>query len=364
MPPVTPLRLWYDDAPSPSLRVARAALAPLSAAWWIARTVHRGAYGAGLLHAHRCPARVVGVGNVVTGGAGKTPVVLALAEHARARGLAVAVVSRGYGVALPPGGARVSNSQSVLLDAAHAGDEPAQLARALPGVSVYAGRDRAMLADRAAREAGAAVVLLDDALQHHRVHQDARVAVLRVPGPFGNGRLLPAGPLRDPASVLADVDAVVLLGDASAATDQPVPDGVRPARVLRAALVPARLVRLSGPETPGDPAWLRGRRVLVAAAVARPDAVARTVGALGAVIAATWARPDHAGWTAGDVAQLEARVRAVGAEAAVVTEKDAAGWPLDAREPPVVALQVRVRWLSPGAAGCLDALLGAGGERG
>lgn len=359
----TPTRLWYDPDPTPWVRAARLALSPLSAAWWLGRGVHRGLYASGVLAPARLGARVVGVGNVVTGGAGKTPVVGCLARLAAGAGWRVAVVGRGHGVSLPPDGVRVSDGSQVLVDAAAAGDEPVMLARDLvdAGVAVWAGPDRARVGRRAIEEGGATLVLLDDALQHHRVAQDVRIAVLRCPAPLGNARLLPAGPLRDRPHVLCGVDAVVLLGSdpAGAIRADLVRRGVRADRVVGAVLEPCALVDVVDATHTMDPGNLHGQRVVVAAAVARPDAVADTVRALGAVVVSVWARPDHARWAAVDVAALGHRARRAGADAVVVTDKDRAGWPASVvAGVPIWCLRVGVAWTDPAAAGQLRRLLG------
>jgi tetraacyldisaccharide 4'-kinase len=168
------------------------ALWPLSLLYRFLAAVHRGLYGAGLLRVQRLPVPVVVVGNVVTGGAGKTPVVLALLEHLRARGIAAGVVSRGYGRS-------ASGTLEVQAgDAAdRAGDEPLLVQRK-SGVPVFVAGQRAD-AGRALLAAypQTRVIVSDDGLQHHALARDIEVCVFDARG-IGNGWLLPAGPLREP----------------------------------------------------------------------------------------------------------------------------------------------------------------------
>ena len=149
---------------------------------------------------------VIVVGNLSVGGSGKTPLVLWIAEHLRAKGWHPAIVSRGYG-------ARIATPRAVTLisEPADVGDEPVLLARR-SGCPVWVGVDR-LAVIRALREQHPEVdvVVLDDGLQHYRLARDLEIAVVDARG-FGNGFLLPAGPLREPRSRLRSVDAVVSHG--------------------------------------------------------------------------------------------------------------------------------------------------------
>jgi len=147
---------------------------------------------------------VIVVGNITVGGTGKTPLTLALVDQLRARGMKPGVVSRGYG------GAQVE--PAVLPEGATArqyGDEPALMRQA--GAIVAVGRDRPAAA-RLLVELGCDVVIADDGLQHRRLARDVEICVIDGVRRFGNGRLLPAGPLREPVSRLATVDFLVCNG--------------------------------------------------------------------------------------------------------------------------------------------------------
>ncbi len=338
MPLRTPETLWYAQDAGPLVSLGRAALWPATGAWWAATHVHRALYQAGLLKPSFVEgARIVAVGNVVVGGAGKTPTVLALAQAAVAAGLRPAVVCRGYGARPGPQGTRVERDTPVDV----CGDEPLLLARALDGVPVFSGVDRAVLA-RAAVAQGCNLVLLDDGMQHHRVHRDALVAVVRGEHPFGNGWLLPAGPLREGAGALRRAQLVVALEGTPGTVAQLVAHGVDPAVVALARLRALDPVPLDG----AGPVTLAGARVVVAAGLARPSRVAHTVAALGAQVAGTLAWPDHAGLDRRRVEEaLDLAVRHQ-ASTLVITEKDAVKWvpPGSTRGVRVAALPVRLEW--------------------
>jgi tetraacyldisaccharide 4'-kinase len=176
---------------------------PLSLAFRVAVALRRLLYRSRLLPSAHPGIPVVIVGNLVAGGSGKTPLVIWIAEHLRRQGWTPAIVSRGYGAAAGPPRAATIASQ-----ADEVGDEPIVLARRT-GCPVWIGGDRLELikALRAVHE-DVDVLVLDDGLQHYRLRRDVEIAVVDARG-FGNGFMLPAGPLREPRSRLRSVDAVV-----------------------------------------------------------------------------------------------------------------------------------------------------------
>jgi tetraacyldisaccharide 4'-kinase len=355
VPPKTPEQLWYAHTPGWGVRLARALLWPVSGLWWAGSNVHRGMYSLGVRQAVTVAGvRVVKVGNVVTGGAGKTPTVMALAQAAVAAGLKPAILCRGYGANPPPTGICVGPDTPVALS----GDEPWMMAAAMPELPVFAGRDRVALA-RAAVDAGATLLLLDDGMQHHRLHAHGLVAVVRGPDPFGNGLLLPAGPLRETAHGLARADLVVVLEGTADTLARVHAAGVARERVVCARLVPLDPVALDGQ----GPLSLEGRRVVVAAGLARPSRVVTTVAALGASVTHLVAWPDHAVLGPAQVQAALAAVASHGANTLVMTEKDAVKWPRDTPVAGVrvVALPVRLRWDTPAVPPAVLSLLGAAG---
>lgn len=153
---------------------------------------------------------VIVVGNLTVGGSGKTPLVLWIAEFLKSKGWSPAIVSRGYGAKV-----EAPRAASVAAEAAEVGDEPILLARR-SGCPVWIGPDRVQVAAvLRAQHPDVNVLVLDDGLQHYRMRRDVEIAVVDARG-FGNGFLLPAGPLREPALRLKTVDAVVSHGSAVA----------------------------------------------------------------------------------------------------------------------------------------------------
>jgi tetraacyldisaccharide 4'-kinase len=160
-------------------------------------------YRVGLLKSVHPGIPVIVVGNVVAGGSGKTPLVLWIAEFLRSRGWSPAIVSRGFGARL-----EAPRAATVASGATEVGDEPVLLARR-SGCPVWVGPDRVRVIEALrAQHPDVDVVILDDGLQHYRLRRDLEIAVVDARG-FGNGFLLPAGPLREPPSRLRSVGTVV-----------------------------------------------------------------------------------------------------------------------------------------------------------
>ena len=223
---------------------------PLAALYGGVVRLRRLMYRHGWLRSEKLPVPVIVVGNLTAGGTGKTPLTIALAEALRAHGRRPGVVSRGYG----------GNRREPLLlgdqpVAAEVGDEPC-LIRA-SGASVAVGRDRPAAA-RLLLEAGCDVLLADDGLQHYRLARDMEICVIDGVRRFGNGRLLPLGPLREPLSRLRDVDFRVCNGGAAA-------DGEVPMR-LEGGIARA----LAGGREQPLAAW-RGQRVHAVAGIGNPQ---------------------------------------------------------------------------------------------
>lgn len=246
---------------------------PLSLLFGALAALRRLAYLSGLLGSERVAAAVVVVGNVVIGGSGKTPVVMALLDHLRSRGIAAGMVSRGYGRSTSD--CREVKGES---EALQVGDEPLLVARscAVP-VFVAAGRAQAARALLAAYPA-TQVIVCDDGLQHYALRRDVEICVFDERG-VGNGWLLPAGPLRE--TWPRPVDLVVHSGQ---------PDSISGFAIKREL---ARVARRSDGSTVGL-AELRGQPVVAVAGIARPQAFFDMLRRSGLQLAQTLALPDHA----------------------------------------------------------------------
>ncbi|HLJ38212.1 MAG TPA: tetraacyldisaccharide 4'-kinase [Steroidobacteraceae bacterium] len=278
-------RLWYGDGAGTAL------LLPLAWAYGAMSGLRRGAYRAGLLRTRRLTRPVVVVGNLTVGGTGKTPLAIWLAQQLSAARLRVGIVSRGYG--RQGSGVRSVQGDSDWRDV---GDEPVIVARRTGCLTMVAA-DR-VAAARTLIARGAQVILADDGLQHLRLGRDCSIVVVDGSRGFGNGRLLPAGPLREPARALRQADLVVVNGDPVHASlgGHALPEGA-----LRMQLVAQPAVRLDGRADPAELGAFRGRRVHAVAGIGNPGRFFGELSSQGIeVIAHPF--PDHHPFTARELA--------------------------------------------------------------
>lgn len=298
--------------------LAASVLTPLGCLYAAAGRIRRWA-----MSAQQVDIPVICVGNLVAGGAGKTPVALALAERLTSRhGLgSVHCLTRGYGGSAS-GPLRVDPLRH---DASQVGDEALLLAAVAP---CWVARDRVAGA-QAARAAGAACLILDDGFQNPALHKDLSLLVIDGPYGFGNGRVMPAGPLREPLSdALARADGVVIIGED------------RHDLAGRLNAIPVLRARLAA--SAESAAAVAGRRVLAFAGIGRPDKFFESLGDLKCQIAATRAFPDHHPYRPSEIAELLAQAASLDAMP-VTTAKDAMRLPNDIRGR-VTVLDVALIW--------------------
>jgi tetraacyldisaccharide 4'-kinase len=284
-------KFWYRSEPG----VLAGLLAPAAALYRHAAMRRMAA-----IPSWRAPVPVVCIGNLVAGGTGKTPVALSIGERLARRGLNVHFVSRGYSGALR-GPVRVDPVRHA---AAEVGDEPLLLAQVRP---TWIARDRRGGVE-AALTAGAAGVVMDDGFQNPSVAKDLAIIVVDGPRGFGNGRTLPAGPLREPLAVgLARADAIALIGPDARGLAKSL--GPRP--ILRARLVPDA----------DSSHRLVGRKVVAFAGIGHPQKFFATLQDMGCTIVAMHAFADHHVYRPKEIAAIVREAKAAGA-IPVTTAKD------------------------------------------
>ena len=249
---------WYAGHPALVL------LRPLEALYRRVVDRRRADFLSGRKPAWRAPVPVIVVGNITVGGTGKTPLILWLIEHCRARGLRVGVVSRGYGAQPPRLPWRVRAGQA----AGEAGDEPLMIVER-SGVPLMIDPDRPRAVQALLAEEPLDLILSDDGLQHYRLARDLELVLIDAARGLGNRRCLPAGPLREPLERLAAVDACLLNGAASDGGDG-----------FAFNLCPSALVNLASGERRSLDSLPPGQAVHAVAGIGNPQRFFATLEAL------------------------------------------------------------------------------------
>ena len=274
---------------------------------------------------------VICIGNFVAGGAGKTPTALAIGKMLQAQGERIAFLSRGYGGAL-------ASATPVQVDparhnAAEVGDEPILLARVAP---TFICTDRVEGA-RAAAQAGATIVILDDGLQNQHLAKDVTLAVVDGEAGIGNGLCVPAGPLRAPLlSQWPYVDGIIIIGS-----------GARGERIAQEARSQNKFV-LHGTLVPDNAHEITDKQLYAFAGIGRPEKFFRTLNDLGGRVSVTQAFADHHAYTAAELENIRQRAssNALEPQTPVTTEKDAIRIPEGAL-PGLVVLRVALKMDEP-----------------
>ncbi len=278
----------------------------------------------GVLRSRSAGVPVASIGNLTVGGTGKTPAVLLAVQTLLDLGHRPVVVSRGYG-RRGHGVRVVADAASIRLDAEDAGDEPFLLARRLPGVPVVVSSNRYEAARLAVARFGATVIVLDDGFQHLTLAKDLEIVMARAGRPWGNGRLLPAGPLREPLDGLARADLVVAAGAARLEDASEVIAAARvhaPGVSVLTAVYVATECWEAARMQPVKLEELAGRRLVAFAGIGTPGRFGETLRSLGAIVDMLWSFPDHHWYSRSDLARLAARAQEAGADGLVTTEKD------------------------------------------
>ena len=268
----------------------------------------------------RLPRPVISVGNIHWGGAGKTPIVAAIARYLRDKGKVVAILSRGYG-SQAKGIRVVSTGEGPLLGPLVAGDEPVLLASELPGVAVVVAPNRAEAGLHAMERLSPPpdFFVLDDGFSHLKLFREVDLVVFPAADRWAGGRLLPGGRLREPLSSLDRADAVIL-SDASQTEAEEFARQLQAFNFTGPGFSSRVAVRL--PELPDGQEMSPGTAVLVVTAIARPRRVVDSVRQLGLEVADVLTFSDHHNYPEGSIRKINEKFQESRASAIVTTSKD------------------------------------------
>ncbi len=280
-------------------------------------------YDAGWPRAHHLPCTVISIGNLTVGGTGKSPMVSWTAAMLREAGHRVGVVSRGYRRRDPGSVLLVSDGRTILADATRAGDEAYLIARDNPSVPVAVGADRVEAARHLLRAAAVEAIVLDDGFQHRRLARDIDVLLVDGRDPWGNGKMLPRGPLREPIASIARAHACVWTrsdGPGHASALEALKRYNPGAAQFHCRLEPRAFVTSDG-ESIG-PAALRGFSAYAFSGIARPERFEDDLRSLGIRLTGSRRFSDHHRYRRGELEQVVRAARACGSDVLVTTEKD------------------------------------------
>lgn len=327
-------------------------------------------YKYGIFQKQKLDCFVISLGNVTVGGTGKTPTAQRLARDIRDMGYRVVILNRGYRAKWHGEVGIVSDGKRLHMDAAEAGDEAYMLAKHLPEVPVLIGAERAKTGRYAMEHFGAEVAILDDGYQHWQLERDLDILLVDAVNVFGNGYILPRGTLREPISHIsrADISLMTKVDQAAAGSCDYIRETVHrynpEARIVESIHQPRCFIPLTewyvNIASQGiDIAQMRGKRIMAVSAIGNPASFEQTLSDLGAVIIESLRYPDHHDYAMSEMTDIFQQAENAGAEAIVITEKDAVKIPADvAREKwsiPIYVICVEVNF-QKGSEGLADLL--------
>ncbi len=322
-------------------RLLRGVLSVASHGYSAAMTLRNMAYDRGWLGVQRAAVPVISLGNITTGGTGKTPMAAWLANWLLAQGRRPGLLSRGYRSLTHQGEASTEGCGN---------DEKLVLDRLCPGVPHLQQRNRVDSARRLVDESGCDVLILDDGFQHRRLHRELDIMLIDALQPWGFGHVLPRGLLREAKSGLRRASLVLMTrADQCTATEKQrlhaeLQEVRGTAECVEIAFTPRRLVGLDGSIAPLETVF--AQRALAFCGIGNPGGFRQTVTSLG-VSNEFRGFPDHHHYHAADFRELAAAARAADAEIALTTLKDLVKIPCDAwTGPPLYAVEVGVDFLA------------------
>jgi tetraacyldisaccharide 4'-kinase len=283
------------------------------------------AYKVGFLSIKSLPAYVVSIGNITTGGTGKTPFVAMLAQWAGKNGFSAAILSRGYKGKRSHNFLVVSDGKKVLASVDDAGDEPFLLAKKLSSIPVLISKKRYRIGYLALRKFSPDLLLLDDGYQHLSLSRDLNILLLDAKRQFGNGSLLPLGPLREPVEQIKRADLIIITKCTVEHSGDDLVDFLQkdfPKKpIFRSGHFPDQvLFPLVGESYP--PGILSGKSVVAFAGLANPDDFLEMLKSLGAHVIHFKAFSDHHPFSKNDIVELASWKRRSDIDFLLTTEKD------------------------------------------
>ena len=304
---------------------------------------------------------VISIGNITVGGTGKTPTAKLLARYIRDLGYNIAILNRGYRAKWKGEVGVVSDGHTVFMTADEAGDEAYLLARSLPDIPVLIGTDRTVSGKYAVDNFNVDVVILDDGYQHWKLKRDLNIVLVDAINIFGNGHMLPRGTLREPLTHLnrADICLLTKVDQAAEGACEEIRSTLAKynnhALVVESTHKPLGFIEIGNLFSKEAKEILsidtmRGHRIIAMSAIGNPASFEQTLSDIGAVITESLRFPDHHDYTEQEIREVMHQAEEQGAEAIVITDKDAVKIPqtlLTKKRPvPIYIISIEVTFIN------------------
>ncbi|NLF82378.1 MAG: tetraacyldisaccharide 4'-kinase [Candidatus Gastranaerophilales bacterium] len=321
-------KIHYSEPLCGKEKLAALVILPLSVVaslfYGIAVAVRNFLYDKGLLKSAKLPAYVISIGNLTTGGTGKTPITAEIANRLTAAGRRVAVISRGYGGKLDINATNIiSDGQTVFHTAEQTGDEPFWIAKNAPGTVVITGKNRVASGRLAIEKYNSDVLLVDDGFQHRKLQRDLDIVLIDGARVLGNRLLLPAGALREPVSNIKRADKVIIVNKTGTINDciPCIQEELKRKYGIESCVcgfVADKIYDISTGETAKEIS-----SAVAFAGIAQPESFFSLLEAQGIRLAEKKVFPDHYLYRKEDVEALIETAQSTGANSIITTEKDA-----------------------------------------
>ena len=295
----------------------------LSYLYRIIWTIRKGLYDKGLLRVKQLPCPVICVGNITTGGTGKTPAVIYISKLLHGKRYRPAVLTRGYKRRSKDPVLLISDGNAILTTPQESGDEPYLMAMRLKGIPVVVGADRFNSGRFAIDNFGNNLFILDDGFQHLKLYRDINILLVDASNPVGNASMLPAGILREPMTGISRADCIIISraneGDKSK-TEGLVRSYNKKSPVFYSTLSVSGLSDASGKTYRSD--YFKGKSVLIFSGIGNPDSFKRSVQKIGGIIKGAIKFNDHHWYNNKDMERISEEAASFSADAIITTEKD------------------------------------------
>lgn len=314
-------RLHYCKNQKLKDKLALILLMPATFLYFLAAYLRNLFYDMDLLKSEKLPAYVISIGNLTTGGTGKTPIASAIANYLISKGKKTAIISRGYGGKLSCSDTNIiSDGEKTFYTAELAGDEPFWIAENSAGTTVITGCNRVKSGKLAIDKFNSEVLLLDDGFQHRRVKRDLDILLVDSEKEFGNGFLLPAGALREPIGQIKRADKVVIVNKNSSANAEKLQKMFVEKYGKDACICEFTACGIYDILTNQPVSEIKTAAVFTG--IAQPESFFSLLEQKGINLVVKKVFPDHYLYTSGDIEVILKEAQTAGVDAIIATEKD------------------------------------------